>query len=887
MIGTTVSHYRILELLGSGGMGVVYKAEDTKLRRTIALKFLPPALTCDPEAKERFIHEAQAASALDHPNICNVHDVGETSDGQTFIVMAYYGGETLDKKIKRGPLPLNEALDIVVQVALGLAKAHQHGIVHRDIKPANIIVSDQGEVKILDFGLAKLSGLSMMTRTGSTMGTPLYMSPEQARGEKVDHRTDLWSLGVILYQMVSGELPFQSDYEQALIYGILNQEPRQVREINHQVPESVELIIQRLLQKDPIGRYATADDLLTDLLAVRDNSSAHIGKPTLRKKQVKSAKVVLYKTGILFIIAAIALALWRVISPHGSLLNPEMTFREISFPFSRLVAASLSRDGNWAALVAPDENNRWDVYFMNISGGEARRITSRKYRHIDAIEISPDGSQIAYEPFTSYGINIWVVPTLGGTPRQLTHTMAQATRWHPDGRRIGFIRAGQNSRKGTIEAGWEYWTVNIVDGKEELVFADSNYSRTVPFDFDWSPSGDAIAFNRCMPHRATPELFVRELKTGRERQLTNDSSLIASITWLQDDHIVYSSQKDGTVRLWAVSADGGPSERLTKDPGQMFEASGSADCRKLLTISRYGNPRLMIGEVDSKEPVEIRLGRETLTQGLPSIRGPRLSPDGKRLAYTADGISSNPKLRVRDLWVVDRNGENRLQLTDGDYAVDSHEWSADGKWIAYEGMTLTPPENDWFYLVSSQGDSQPRRVMISTGVGFVGWGDTSSIIVYDRSKGFLYYDLGGKLKMSCMSADSIVLLPIGTTGYYLCRDHRNPQEKTGSRVMRLSEPPASIPGMRVRSMFTLAPKIQLPKGVNEYGASSNRRWFLYGSNNELWMLDIISGRSKKFPWEPPTVFWGGIGAPSDDGREVPYVDPQEMSKLVLVENAFK
>jgi serine/threonine protein kinase len=199
MIGQTISHYKIIEKLGGGGMGVVYKAEDTKLKRMVALKFLPPDLTRDDEAKERFVHEAQAASALDHPNICTIHEIDETDDGQIFICMAYYEGETLKKKIERGPLPFDQTLDLAMQIAQGLARAHEAGITHRDIKPANIMITTRGEVKIVDFGLAKLVGQTRLTKTGTTMGTVAYMSPKQAQGIDADHRSDIWSLGVVLY----------------------------------------------------------------------------------------------------------------------------------------------------------------------------------------------------------------------------------------------------------------------------------------------------------------------------------------------------------------------------------------------------------------------------------------------------------------------------------------------------------------------------------------------------------------------------------------------------------------------------------------------------------------------------------------------------------------
>jgi len=265
MIGQTISHYRILERLGRGGMGVVYKAEDTRLKRTVALKFLPPDYTWDPEAKERFVNEAQAASALQHTNICVIHDIDETSEGQMFIVMEYYGEETLKKKIERGPLPLTEAVGIAAQLAGGLAKAHAHGIVHRDVKPANIIVTSDGIAKILDFGLAKLLGQMRLTRTGTTLGTVAYMSPEQARGETVDHRSDIWSLGVVLYEMIAGRLPFPGDFDQGVIYSILNVVPEPLTSLNPDLPVKLNAIVTKALEKDPVRRYSHFQEMIADL----------------------------------------------------------------------------------------------------------------------------------------------------------------------------------------------------------------------------------------------------------------------------------------------------------------------------------------------------------------------------------------------------------------------------------------------------------------------------------------------------------------------------------------------------------------------------------------------------------------------------------------------
>ncbi len=264
LIARKVSHFQIIEKLGGGGMGVVYRARDLKLDRTVALKFLPPHLSADAEAKRRFITEAKAASALDHPHIGVVHEIGETADGRLFIAMAFYAGETLKKKIARGPLPVEEAVAYAAQMAEGLAVAHEANIVHRDVKPANVMVTERGRVKLVDFGLAKRDDVSL-TQTGTTLGTISYMSPEQAQGKPVDHRTDLWSLGVVVYEMLTGAQPFSGDYAQAIIHAILKEEPAPVRTLRPEVPVAVAGVVAKLLEKDPAARYENARDVLADL----------------------------------------------------------------------------------------------------------------------------------------------------------------------------------------------------------------------------------------------------------------------------------------------------------------------------------------------------------------------------------------------------------------------------------------------------------------------------------------------------------------------------------------------------------------------------------------------------------------------------------------------
>ncbi|UCG50437.1 MAG: protein kinase [Candidatus Latescibacterota bacterium] len=267
MIGQTISHYKILEELGAGGMGVVYKAQDLKLKRIVALKFLPREAVVSPDAKARLLHEAQAAAALDHQNICTIYEI-EEAEGHTFIVMAFVEGESVKEKITAGPLTLNGVLDIARQTAEGLAEAHKKGIVHRDIKPANLMVSQNGQVKIMDFGLARAEGQTKLTKTGVSMGTVTYMSPEQARGDATDHRTDVWSFGVSLFEMIAGRLPFKGEHEHAVLYSMLNEEPEPLTALRTGVPMELERVVNKAMAKRPEDRYQHLDDLLVDLKTV-------------------------------------------------------------------------------------------------------------------------------------------------------------------------------------------------------------------------------------------------------------------------------------------------------------------------------------------------------------------------------------------------------------------------------------------------------------------------------------------------------------------------------------------------------------------------------------------------------------------------------------------
>jgi eukaryotic-like serine/threonine-protein kinase len=291
-------------------MGVVYKAQDTKLDRTVALKFLPPHLHLDDEAEQRFISEAKAASSFDHPNICTIYEIDKTDDDQLFIAMACYEGETLKKKLENGSLSIDETVEYSIQIASGLERAHEAGITHRDIKPANIIITNRGEVKILDFGLAKTLSDPGVTKIGSTVGTASYMSPEQAKGTEVNHQSDIWSLGVVMHQMITGKLPFEGDYEQAVIYSILNEEPDPIIKYVENCSSNIIRIVNKCLEKDPSNRYQTAKELLQELEMFQLDPDYGFNTTTIETKEpvIKKSLVRKFTITAVVIVAVISLS---------------------------------------------------------------------------------------------------------------------------------------------------------------------------------------------------------------------------------------------------------------------------------------------------------------------------------------------------------------------------------------------------------------------------------------------------------------------------------------------------------------------------------------------------------------------------------------------------
>jgi serine/threonine protein kinase len=503
LLGRTVGPYRVSELLGRGGMGVVYKAEDTRLSRTVALKFLPPDLTRDPEAKARFMQEARTASSLDHPNLFTILDLGEMSDGQLYIAMPCYDGETLRSRIERGSLSIEEALDIALQIARGLAKAHRSGIVHRDVKPANLIVTGDGVVKILDFGLAKLVDAAV-TRTRSSAGTPAYMSPEQAREDRVDHRTDLWSLGVVLYEMVAGRRPFRGEREAAVIYAILNERPQPLREIRPETPPELERIVDRLLAKAPEDRYPTLEAPLAEIRSL-------LGETMTRTVPVLAArrKLPLWMGAALAGAVALAGLLGYLLLRTARAPAPEpvqASFTPMTDQPGLESFPSLAPDGQYFAYSRESAPGNEDVFLQRTGGSNAINLTADSPASDTQPAFSPDGRTIAFRSERDGG-GIFLMGATGESVRRLT-SFGFNPAWSPDGREILCGTEPAIDPKGKSKPG-RIWRVGVATGRRRLVETGDAMQPS------WSPGGRRIAYWGVPPGSSRRVLWTVPAAGGR------------------------------------------------------------------------------------------------------------------------------------------------------------------------------------------------------------------------------------------------------------------------------------------------------------------------------------------------------------------------------------
>ena len=508
MIGLTIGAYEVQSIVGQGGMGVVYRAEDTKLKRPVALKFLSPAAIQDGESHQRFLQEAQAAAALDHPNICGVYQIDE-HNGRWFIAMPFLEGQSLEDRIASGPLKIAEAVEIARQMAEGLEEAHNKHVVHRDIKPANAIVSERSRgrihVTLMDFGLARLANATRLTRDGRQMGTAAYMSPEQVVGESADGRTDIWSLGVVLYEITVGQHPFPAEYEQAIFYGIQNEQPEPLTALRSGVPMELERIVMKCMAKEPNERYQTCSDLLVDLNALarelnegRTRSSRKsVGTPSVESVETSDASTAVEalpapsaasgRFSVTQLIAATlvagllsAVAVWLSIQGRPSTeaiatVVPDYKLERITWDGELNVYPTLSPDGNLLAYSSDRAGqDNLDIWVQQVAGGGLIRITDDPADEKHAV-FSPDGAQLA---FARSGDALFTVPAIGGEP-YLVADGAEHPDFSPDGKKLVYTKQG-------ADGGIFYAPVSM--GKPVQLFGDFR-SLGTPL---WSPDGSSV-----------------------------------------------------------------------------------------------------------------------------------------------------------------------------------------------------------------------------------------------------------------------------------------------------------------------------------------------------------------------------------------------------------
>jgi len=765
MVGQTISHYRIIEKLGGGGMGVVYKAEDTTLARLVALKFLPPQVAQDKQAYERFLREARAAAALNHPNICTIHEIGE-SDGQPFIVMELLEGQTLKSRLQSAPLKLDILLDLSTQIADALDAAHAKGIIHRDIKPANIFVTNRGQAKILDFGLAKLTPrplslgpspvgrgwpagggpgegqtaapttsveLEHLTSPGVAMGTVAYMSPEQARGEELDTRTDLFSFGVVLYEMATGRQPFTGNTSAMIFTAILTQAPTSPVRLNPELPDELERITNKALEKDRDLRYQSASELRADLKRLkRDTSSGRqtaatgptsaalgtvseppAGPPSSAAILLSEAKrhkltLGLFIAGMALLLGGLGLAIYKLSVRKSELNLQNMKIVRIT-QSGKATDVAVSPDGQYVVYILR-EGERYSLNVRQVVTGSDVQVLPAEVLDFRGLTFSPDGNYIYFarsdksNPNWSY---LWQMPTLGGTPRQLARDIDSSVGFSPDGRKFAFARGVPD--KGEVRV-----LVAGVGGSGERILA------SLPAAFwngpDWSPDGKTVVVTTIGGTKVTRGVISAiSVSDGAVREIYSTPQPLGQARWLADGSGLLVSIFDPSLgwrgQLWQISFPGGEAHRFTNDLTDyqasldmtrdrktlatiesttaadlwLAPAGDAARARQITTGARANNGLSWLasgalvyadysGDLFSVQ--EDGGNRTLLTPGEHNNSFPATCGDGRFILFQA---YRNEKLNV---WRMDEDGSNPAQLTNEKLATRP-ECSPDGKWLLY------------------------------------------------------------------------------------------------------------------------------------------------------------------------------------------------------------
>jgi serine/threonine protein kinase len=704
MIGQKLAHYQILEKLGGGGMGVVYKARDTHLDRFVAIKVLPPARVADLNRKLRFIQEAKAASALNHPNIIVVHDIA-SADSVDFMVMEYVAGDTLDHAIQRRGMRLAETLKYAIQIADAIAAAHEAGIIHRDLKPGNVMITEKGAAKVLDFGLAKLTeaveSADAATRTirpepqpeteeGTVLGTIAYMSPEQAEGKKVDARSDIFSFGSLLYEMVTGRRAFSGDSRMSTITAILRDEPKPLTHAGD-APRDLEKILRRCLRKDAARRFQHMDDVRVALEELKEESDSgalagSASAPTRNRRRALSLAV----GGIVALAAVTGLATrpWRDKQPPPiPTLTPLTSYPGIE------ERPSFSPDASQVAFSWNGEKeDNFDIYVKLVQGGAPLRLTSNPA--VDsATAWSPDGSQIAFLRNPGQDAAVYLISPLGGPERRLCDAKGDALAWTADGKSVAIMD------RTTDQEPYAIALVAVDTGeKRRLTRPPPESVGDAPGAF--SPDGRTLAYLRWHGPSAN-DLYVVSVKGGEPTRLTLDQRLVSGTTWLPSGReLIFGSNRDGGQGLWRIRATPGATPKPMGIAGSAPMSSRPLrnEGVRLAFERRQQNTKVWI--MGLAGPHGQSVPPALVAPSTYSDSTPQLSPDGERVVFrsTRSGAAA--------LWVSNRDGSNLLQLTSMSDAR-APRWSPDGSQLAFDARVPLGALAE-IYVVRAEGGAARR-----------------------------------------------------------------------------------------------------------------------------------------------------------------------------------